>query len=140
MKQLENFIRNQDGVTAIEYALIASLIAMFIIAAVQVVGTKVSGVFSEIGNSLKLREDSAVRWWAFWALDLTTPCSNLPSRSGCLNQQLLRHLDAIAAVPFGRVERPIRAGQQWGNLALPERGGVKPHTQGDRRLRATPFD
>jgi pilus assembly protein Flp/PilA len=53
MKQLENFIRNQDGVTAIEYALIASLIAMFIIAAVQVVGTKVSAVFSEVGNSLK---------------------------------------------------------------------------------------
>jgi pilus assembly protein Flp/PilA len=53
MKQLENFIRNQDGVTAIEYALIASLIAMFIIAAVQVVGTKVSAVFSEVGNLLK---------------------------------------------------------------------------------------
>jgi pilus assembly protein Flp/PilA len=53
MKQLENFIRNRDGVTAIEYALIASLIAMFIIAAVQVVGTKVSAVFSEVGNSLK---------------------------------------------------------------------------------------
>jgi pilus assembly protein Flp/PilA len=53
MKQLENFIRNQDGVTAIEYALIASLIAMFIIAAVQVIGTKVSAVFTEVGNSLK---------------------------------------------------------------------------------------
>lgn len=53
MKQLENFIRNQDGVTAIEYALIASLIAMFIIAGVQVIGTKVSSVFNEVGNSLK---------------------------------------------------------------------------------------
>jgi Flp pilus assembly pilin Flp len=31
MKQLENFIRNQDGVTAIEYSLIASLIAVFIV-------------------------------------------------------------------------------------------------------------
>jgi pilus assembly protein Flp/PilA len=53
MKHLRNFIRNQDGVTAIEYALIASLIAMFIIVAVQVVGTKVSTVFAEVGNSLK---------------------------------------------------------------------------------------
>jgi pilus assembly protein Flp/PilA len=53
MKQLENFIRNQDGVTAIEYALIASLIAVFIIATVQAVGTKVSTVFTEVGNSLK---------------------------------------------------------------------------------------
>jgi pilus assembly protein Flp/PilA len=53
MKQLEDFIRNQDGVTAIEYALIASLIAVFIIATVQAVGTKVSSVFTEVGNSLK---------------------------------------------------------------------------------------
>ena len=53
MKQLEDFIRNQDGVTAIDYALIASLIAVFIIATVQAVGTKVSTVFTEVGNSLK---------------------------------------------------------------------------------------
>jgi Flp pilus assembly pilin Flp len=38
-------------VTAIEYALIASLIAVFIIAAVQAVGTKVSTAFTEVGNS-----------------------------------------------------------------------------------------
>jgi hypothetical protein len=30
MKHLKNFVRSQDGVTAIEYALIASLIAVFI--------------------------------------------------------------------------------------------------------------
>ena len=34
MKQLENFFRNQDGVTSIEYALIASLIAVVIVTAV----------------------------------------------------------------------------------------------------------
>ena len=44
---------NQDGATAIEYALLASLIALFIIAAVQTVGTKVSTVFTEVGNGLK---------------------------------------------------------------------------------------
>jgi pilus assembly protein Flp/PilA len=53
MKHLKNFIRNQDGVTAIEYALIASLIAVFIVAAVQAVGTRLSTVFIEVGNSLK---------------------------------------------------------------------------------------
>jgi pilus assembly protein Flp/PilA len=53
MKQLENFIRNQGGVTSIEYALIARLIAVFIVAAVQVVGTKLSTAFTEVGNSLK---------------------------------------------------------------------------------------
>jgi Flp pilus assembly pilin Flp len=40
MKQLKNFIRNQDGATAIEYALIASLIAVFIVAAVQLSARK----------------------------------------------------------------------------------------------------
>jgi pilus assembly protein Flp/PilA len=53
MKQIKNFIRNEDGATAIEYALIASLIAVFIITPVQTVGGKVSTVFSEVGNSLK---------------------------------------------------------------------------------------
>ena len=38
---------------AIEYALIASLIAVFIIVAVQLVGGKVSTVFTEVGNTLK---------------------------------------------------------------------------------------
>ena len=52
MKQIKRFIRNEDGATAIEYALIASLIAVVIIGAVQVVGTKVSTVFSEVGNAL----------------------------------------------------------------------------------------
>ncbi|MGB3580889.1 MAG: Flp family type IVb pilin [Roseiarcus sp.] len=46
-------LNNQDGATAIEYALMASLIALFIIAAVQTVGTKVSTVFTEVGAGLK---------------------------------------------------------------------------------------
>jgi pilus assembly protein Flp/PilA len=50
---LSRFVRNESGVTSIEYALIASLIAIFIIVAVQLVGTQVSTVFSEIGAALK---------------------------------------------------------------------------------------
>ena len=53
MAILARFINNQDGATAIEYALLASLIALFIIAAVQTVGTKVSTVFTEVGAALK---------------------------------------------------------------------------------------
>jgi pilus assembly protein Flp/PilA len=53
MQHISNFIRNESGATAIEYALIASLIAVAIITAVTTVGTKVSNVFSEVGNSLK---------------------------------------------------------------------------------------
>ena len=53
MTILARFINDQDGATAIEYALMASLIALFIIAAVQTVGTKVSTVFTEVGGALK---------------------------------------------------------------------------------------
>jgi pilus assembly protein Flp/PilA len=53
MSTLNKFITDESGVTAIEYALIASLIAVFIIVAVQLVGTQVSTVFTEIGNTLK---------------------------------------------------------------------------------------
>ena len=53
MAMLTQFLRNEDGATAIEYALLASLIALFIVAAVQTVGTKVSTVFTEVGNALK---------------------------------------------------------------------------------------
>ena len=53
MLQVRNFVSDESGVTAIEYALIASLIAVFIIVAVQLVGTNVSNVFTEVGNTLK---------------------------------------------------------------------------------------
>ena len=53
MKSVRMFLSEESGATAIEYALIASLIAMVIIVAVQVVGTKVSTVFTEVGNALK---------------------------------------------------------------------------------------
>ncbi len=53
MLQTRNFLSDESGVTAIEYALIASLIAVFIIVAVQLVGTNVSNVFTDVGNTLK---------------------------------------------------------------------------------------
>ena len=52
-KSMKKFAHDDSGATAIEYALIASLIAVFIITAVQTVGTKVSTVFNEVGKSLK---------------------------------------------------------------------------------------
>ncbi|HEY1782513.1 MAG TPA: Flp family type IVb pilin [Roseiarcus sp.] len=53
MQTLKQFLASQDGVTSIEYALIASLIAIFIIASVQFLGTQLSTTFTEVGNSLK---------------------------------------------------------------------------------------
>lgn len=43
----------EDGATAIEYGLIASLISVVIIAAVTLVGTKLDAVFDFIAGALK---------------------------------------------------------------------------------------
>ena len=47
------FLSNQDGATAIEYALIASLIAVFIVGALAALGTNLSSEFDEVCTSLK---------------------------------------------------------------------------------------
>jgi len=48
----KRFVREEDGVTAIEYGLIAALIAIVIIASVQLVGNKLDGVFKAIAAAL----------------------------------------------------------------------------------------
>ena len=52
MNFISKFIREEDGVTAIEYGLIAALIAVVIIAAVTVVGTQLKATFTTIGTKL----------------------------------------------------------------------------------------
>lgn len=52
MKFIKNFIKEEDGVTAIEYGLIAALIAVVIIGTVTTVGTNLKGVFSTVASSL----------------------------------------------------------------------------------------
>jgi len=52
MTAIRNFLGNDSGATAIEYALIASLIAVVIITAVQLVGGKVNNTFMAVGNAL----------------------------------------------------------------------------------------
>jgi pilus assembly protein Flp/PilA len=49
---LFNLIRDESGVTAIEYALIAALIAVAAIAAFTLVGTNLSTTFSTIAAKL----------------------------------------------------------------------------------------
>ena len=46
------FMSDGSGVTAIEYGLIAALIAMVVIAAVGILGTDLRDVFSSVANSL----------------------------------------------------------------------------------------
>lgn len=53
MKNLvSRFVSDESGVTAIEYGLIAALIAVVIIVAVSTVGTKLSTTFNSVAASL----------------------------------------------------------------------------------------
>ena len=49
---ITSFIRDEDGATAIEYGLIAALIAVVIITALTTVGTNLNGTFGTVSNSL----------------------------------------------------------------------------------------
>jgi pilus assembly protein Flp/PilA len=46
------FVRDDSGATAIEYGLIAGLIAVVLVTAVTTVGTKLTNTFNKIGNAL----------------------------------------------------------------------------------------
>jgi len=50
---IKNFCRQDDGATAIEYGLIAALIAVVIIGAVTAVVTSLSTTFTTVSGSLK---------------------------------------------------------------------------------------
>ncbi|CAE6494212.1 Flp/Fap pilin component [Nitrosomonas nitrosa] len=52
VQSVKNFMREEEGVTAIEYALIAALIAVAIIATVRTVGTDLNTVFTAISTAL----------------------------------------------------------------------------------------
>ena len=46
------FVRDNSGATAIEYGLIAGLVAVVIVTAVTTVGTKLTNTFNKVGNAL----------------------------------------------------------------------------------------
>ena len=49
---IQKFVRDEEGVTAIEYGLIAALIAVVIIIAVTSVGTKLNIIFTAVAAAL----------------------------------------------------------------------------------------
>lgn len=53
MEFIKRFASDEEGVTAIEYGLIAALIAVVIIGAVQTVGNGLNATFTTVANSLK---------------------------------------------------------------------------------------
>ena len=52
MERLKRFLKDEDGVTAIEYGLIAALIAVAIITAVGLIGGNLSTLFNYIAGKL----------------------------------------------------------------------------------------
>jgi pilus assembly protein Flp/PilA len=50
---LRRFYRDEEGVTAIEYGLIASLVALAIIVGAALLGTKLNDMFTYIAGILK---------------------------------------------------------------------------------------
>jgi pilus assembly protein Flp/PilA len=52
MNSIKKFVADESGVTAIEYGLIACLIAVVIITAVSLVGTNLEAVFNFIAGKL----------------------------------------------------------------------------------------
>ena len=52
INSIKKFVRDEEGVTAIEYGLIAALIAVVIIIAVTSVGTKLNIIFTAVAAAL----------------------------------------------------------------------------------------
>lgn len=53
MQGVMRFLKDEEGVTAIEYGLIAALIAVVIIAAVTLIGAQLNTTFRSVCSSLK---------------------------------------------------------------------------------------
>ena len=53
MAKFKSFVANESGATAIEYALIASLIAIALVTILTSLGSRLSSEFSEISSALK---------------------------------------------------------------------------------------
>ena len=47
-----NFLKNEDGPTAVEYAVMLALIIVVCLAAISVLGQKASSTFSLVGDSM----------------------------------------------------------------------------------------
>ena len=53
MTKIKRFVSEESGATAIEYGLIAALIAVAAIAAMRNVGTEVTNTFNDVRNAMR---------------------------------------------------------------------------------------
>ncbi len=52
LRAITNFLRNEEGATAVEYGLMAALIAAVIVGVVTTLGQTLSGVFDDINKQI----------------------------------------------------------------------------------------
>ncbi len=52
MEKMKRFLKDEEGVTAIEYGLIAALIAVVIVTAVGLIGTNLNTKFTAVNTAL----------------------------------------------------------------------------------------
>jgi len=52
LKSIMNFVRDEEGASAVEYGLLAALIAAVIVGAVTMLGTTLQGVFTDINTQI----------------------------------------------------------------------------------------
>jgi pilus assembly protein Flp/PilA len=52
MKKLIRFFKDEEGATAVEYAIMVALIAIVIVAMVVIVGEKANNIFSQVASGL----------------------------------------------------------------------------------------
>jgi pilus assembly protein Flp/PilA len=51
-KFVTRFVSDESGATAIEYGLIAALVAVVLVTALGILGTKISGTFDKVSGQL----------------------------------------------------------------------------------------
>jgi pilus assembly protein Flp/PilA len=52
MSHLVHFLKAEDGPTAVEYAVMLSLIIVACLAAVSLIGSRASSTFAQVGNTI----------------------------------------------------------------------------------------
>jgi pilus assembly protein Flp/PilA len=52
LSQVAEFMKREDGPTAVEYAVMLSLIIVVCLAAISVLGQKASGTFTSVGQTI----------------------------------------------------------------------------------------
>ena len=52
IQKIKNFLKDEEGATMVEYAIMVALIAVVCIVAVQTIGTRSNNAFTSAGNSM----------------------------------------------------------------------------------------